>query len=527
MKKRFFIRKNDLLLYICAMSNISPNTPVIIGVAQFTQREQAGHAPLEPLRMIEKTVYEACQDTQAQNILTQIDSIFVTNIFGYQYADAPTQLAEILQITDQIKVKSFSNIGGNMPQSTVNRVCKDLEAGKLKAAILVGAEANYSLAKYMKSGVKPDWTPQKTPQYIDGENKLGTTDLENNYELFLLTNAYPIFETALRKRLGHTPAEHAAYLGELYAPFSKIASKNPFAWQQNAFSAAEIQTPSPENRTIAYPYTKRMCANNQVDEAATLILTTQAMAEAWGVPQNKIVYPVGGADLHDIWDFACRPDVTQSEAIAHCTKIALTQANLVLTDIQAFDLYSCFPVAVQIAREAIGILPQDTRPITLTGGLSYFGGAWNNYSMHAIAQAVQNIRQKPQNILLNALGWYITKHAIGIYSHVPTGKGWSDASKETHLADLQAEINAKALPAPIEKANGFFDIIGYTLLYDRDGTPKKGIALVGAGKERAWIFIEGDANTLAQLENTEWVGKSVQVQYDEKRKRNIVFLDSI
>ncbi len=506
------------------MDKISPQTPVIIGVAQFTQHWQEGQMPLEPLRMIEKAVCQACEDTAAKDVLAQIDGIFVTNIFGYQYADAPTQLAEMLSIPD-VKVKEFSSIGGNTPQATVNRVCHDLQAGKLKMALLVGGEANYSLAKLMKSGAKTDWTPQKAPQYISGENKLGTTNLENNYELFLLTNAYPIFETALRHQIGNSPAEHHAHLGRLYAPFAKIAEKNTFAWQQTAYSPEEITTASPENRTIAYPYTKRMCANNQVDQAAALILTTQAVADELQIPQAKRVYPTGGADLNDIWDFACRPDLTQSEAIAHCTKITLEQAKLKLTDIQAFDLYSCFPVAVQVAQKEVGILPTDTRTMTITGGLAYFGGAWNNYAMHAIAQAVVNIREKPQHILLNALGWYITKHAIGIYSPLPTGKGWIDAEKEALLLRLQVEINEKALPAPIEVANGAFTILGYTVSYDRDGVPKKGIALGKIGKDRAWAFIEGSRQALTNLETSEWVGKTLHVQFDERRKRNVITIE--
>lgn len=511
------------------MKNIAPNTPVIICAGQYTQHWQEGKMPLEPLRLIAQTFLQASQTlpTAQERLLETIDSVFITNIFGYQYADAPTQLSEMLGLQG-VKVKEFSTLGGNTPQSTVNRVCRELEAGKLRMALLAGGEANYSLAKMMKNGIKSDWTPQKSPQYISGENKLGSTDLENNYELFLLTNAYPIFETALRHKLRNSPTEHQAHLGKLYAPFSEVAKQNPFAWQQTAFSAEEIYTPSPDNRYIAYPYTKRMCANNQVDQVACLLLTTQATADELQVPQALRVYPVGGADLHDIWDFACRPDVAHSEAIGVCAQVALEQASLTLADIDAFDLYSCFPVAVQAGKDAIGILPTDTRPPTITGGLAYFGGAWNNYSMHAIVQAVENIRRKPQNILLNALGWYITKHAVGIYSSLPTAEPtWNDANRSQFLEKAQQNINEKALPAPVERVEGLFEIVGYTLLYDRDGSPKKGVALVQAGKTRAWTFIEGEKEALLRLETEEWVGKQVAVQFDEKRKRNFAVVQAI
>lgn len=489
--------------------------PVIICAGQYTQRWEDGKMPLEPLELIKKVFVE--KTNTITNIASQIDSVFVTNIFGYQYADAPTQLCEMLGF-ENVKIKEFSPLGGNNPQHNVNRVCEMIEAGKVSMALLAGAEANYSLAKMMKSGIKSTWTPQKTPQYISGENRLGTTDLENNYELFLLTNAYPIFETALRHKLGHSPLEHQTYLGELYAPFSEVASKNPHAWQQTTFTPTEIYTPSPENRYIAYPYTKRMCANNQVDQAAMLILTTEAIADDLQIPQNQRVYPIGGADCHDIWDFACRPDITQSPAIRKAGKEALERANLKLEEIDAFDLYACFPVAVQVAKEALGILPTDTRPITITGGLAYFGGAWNNYSMHAIVQAVENIRQTPQNILITALGWYMTKHSVGIYSSKPQPN-----RDKFQVGRVGEEGALEALPAPIEKAEGKFEVLGYTLIYERDGSPKRGIALGRVGEGRAWAFIEGEKENLYRLEAEEWVGKVLDVSYDEKRKRNLIF----
>ncbi len=496
------------------------NTPVIIAVGQFTQRTIQGEMPLEPLRMIEKIFLE--KTNAIPNITNYIDGVFISNIFGYQYADAPAQLCEMLGLKN-VKIKEFSPLGGNTPQHNVNRIAQDLKAGKLQMALLAGAEANYSLAQMMKAGIKPHWTPQKTPTYISGENKIGTTDLENQYDLFLLTNAYPIFETALRHKLKHTPTAHQKHLGDLYAPFSEVAAQNIHAWQQTPYTAEQIITPTPENRYIAYPYTKRLCANNQVDQACFLLLTTEAVADELQIPAQGRVYPRGGADLHDVWDFASRPDITASQAIREAGKVALAQAELTLEDIDAFDLYSCFPVAVQVAKEALGILPTDTRPCTLTGGLAYFGGAWNNYSMHAIAQAVENIQQKPQNILIHALGWYLTKHAIGIYS-AEKGRGGEPKDLKDLLEKLQVQINQTALPAPIAQAVGKFQIIGYTLVYERDGAPKRGIALGRVGEERAWAFIEGSPENLKRLETEEWVGKVLEVEYDEARKRNIVVL---
>ena len=65
---------------------------------------------------------------------------------------------------------------------------------------------------------------------------------------------------------------------------------------------------------------------------------------------------------------------------------------MLLDDIGALDLYSCFPSAVQIACDEMGIDPDDKRGLTVTGGLPYFGGPGNNYVTHSIAEMMNTVR---------------------------------------------------------------------------------------------------------------------------------------
>lgn len=67
------------------------------------------------------------------------------------------------------------------------------------------------------------------------------------------------------------------------------------------------------------------------------------------------------------------------------TGVALRQAGLSLPQIDLLDLYSCFPSAVQVAQRELGLSQDDPRPLTVTGGLPFNGGPFNNYVMHAIA----------------------------------------------------------------------------------------------------------------------------------------------
>ncbi|NED69845.1 acetyl-CoA acetyltransferase, partial [Streptomyces sp. SID10244] len=67
---------------------------------------------------------------------------------------------------------------------------------------------------------------------------------------------------------------------------------------------------------------------------------------------------------------------------------ALDVAEIGLDDVSFVDIYSCFPIAVSNVIDPLGITGDDARGLTLTGGLPFFGGPGNNYSLHAIAEAV-------------------------------------------------------------------------------------------------------------------------------------------
>src|SRR6185436_16213361 len=100
-----------------------------------------------------------------------------------------------------------------------------------------------------------------------------------------------------------------------------------------------------------------------------------------------------------------------------------------------------------IARDMLGIAEDDPRPLTVTGGLPYFGGPGNNYSMHGIASMCDRLRAAPGTTgLVTALGWYVTKHAIGVYGTTPPSTPWTAVNGTS----LQNAIDAEPHPALVE-----------------------------------------------------------------------------
>ena len=66
---------------------------------------------------------------------------------------------------------------------------------------------------------------------------------------------------------------------------------------------------------IAYPYTKLLTANMQVDQGAALIMCSVAAAQSAGIARDRWVFPLSGADADDHWFLSHRADFHSSPAI--------------------------------------------------------------------------------------------------------------------------------------------------------------------------------------------------------------------
>ncbi len=493
------------------------HTPILAGVSQYTQRKNV-ERPLDPLSLMARVCGEAVGDAGVSGITGIIDTLSVVNLFQWPYRDAPGMLCEKLGIHP--KERSYLPIGGNTPQLLVNRACRALASGKARAVLITGAEAIYSIRRALKGEIALDWPESSTPERVDGVEVPGASDIEAAYDLFFPSVMYPLFETAIRAASGRSPDEHRQYMGRLWEKLSLVASGNPHAWIQKRLSASGIAEVTPENRYINYPYTKCMNANINVDQAAAVLLTTSENAERLGIDPEKWVYPIGGADFNDIWNVTRRPMLDSSPAIRNASRLALGQAGLELDDIDLFDLYSCFPSAVEIAMKEIGISDDDPRPLSLTGGLAFFGGPGNNYSLHAIASAVDAVRQdRSRKVMVTANGWYITKHSVGIYGGGPSSAGW----KERDDSAVQRQIDAHALPEPVEKASGALRTEAYVIRHGSRGEPVSG-TVVGrlSDGSRALADIDADAAALLGMEKDELVGAVGGVVFSRKTGRNLI-----
>jgi len=493
--------------------------PVLISGAQYTHRKSIKER-LDPLTLMVKSAKKALDINNSENLKELIDALYMVNINSWSYQDAPGELSEILGIDPDKKI--YLSDGGNTPQMLVNRAARRIYDGKKKCILILGGEASYSVYQAKKGRIKLSWSKKEEPDYMEGQIWHGTNKFENKYNLIIPPYSYALFETAYRAAMELNIKEHRNQMGILFENFSKIAAQNPYAWTQESYTKEEIITPSHNNRMICYPYTKRMCSNMFVDQSAAVLMINDEIAKELEIPNHKWVYLIGASDFQNIFDITRRPKLYVSPAAKIGSNMALKQAGLKLDDIDIFDIYSCFPSIVEIISKEIGLKQNEDRPLTLTGGLPFFGGSWSNYSLHAVARAVEKIQEHPNlTIMVIANGGYNTKQSFGIYGKKPPKLGFDELNTEK----FQEIILNEELAEPIKMAKGIIKILAYTLIYERDGAIKYGIAIGKVNtKEHTIAIIKGPDEELSKLERIEFVGEQYPINYDEELGKNIINL---
>ncbi|MCB1703789.1 MAG: acetyl-CoA acetyltransferase [Halioglobus sp.] len=493
------------------------NTPILVGTGQQTwHQSDAGRTPVDALHEVGAS---AIADTRCARITGAIDALAMVRFIadttpgiGALFPRNPgAALAQRLGID---KPAIFQGtIGGNTPQYLVNHFAGKLARGEHSAVLLAGAELLATLFSVLRSGEDISaWADAGTEPPTLGVEREGHTAAELAHGLYEPINTYPLFENSLCHHLGGSREHHIAEIAELCSHMSRVAADNPLAWRPEFQTAQRIRTVEKRNRYIGYPYTRAMNPVLEVDMAAAVIMTTAGKARELGIDESRWIYLHAGADVNDIWYVSERPTLHSSAAVKLAWQTVSAQAGIRLDEISHFDIYSCFPSAVRVACREIGLDPLDSRGVTVTGGLPFFGGPGNNYSLHAIAQMVDTLRNGAGGHgLVTANGMYLTKHSLGIYSTLPPARGWQD----TDNAALQRQVDAAPRMTIAADPSGDATIETYTVSFGREG-PQRGIVIARSDAgERIVANTRADEATLQQLMSADPIGHRGRVRVED------------
>ncbi|MDP2213073.1 acetyl-CoA acetyltransferase [Phenylobacterium sp.] len=507
-------------------------TPVLIGAGQFTYRGEPQSSP-PPTQLLKIAALAAAQDAGlSEAALGGIDSLAVVGFTvdapgggrpTPHSANPPASLARVLGASPDWAV--YSHMGGNSPQQLINVLCERVSRGETRLGLVVGCEFLGSATKRLTRGLGfDDWNEDVDldPPARIGDPRPGVTPYEARHGLGRPINTYPLFENALRARDGRSIPDHQKRLGELFAPFTEVAARNRDAWFPIARTAEELITVTERNRMVGFPYTKYLNAIMDVDQSAGVLVASLAKARELGVPEENLVYLHGCADAADLWYPLDRQNFHSSPAMRLTGARALEMAGVSLDQIGVIDLYSCFPVAVEIGAEALGLALDDPRGVTVTGGLPYAGGPGNNYAMHSIAVMMQRLREARDTYgLVTANGWFLTKQSTGIYSC----RAPETPFERQDPGVIQRQIDALPHPVVTETPQGRAVIETYTVVHGREGY-MMGIVVGRDEADRRFVaHTPTDPGVLHSLEAAESVGRTGSVGPAPEGQRNLFVPD--
>ncbi|MEP1123740.1 MAG: acetyl-CoA acetyltransferase [Ilumatobacter sp.] len=484
---------------------INPRTPVLVAVGELTNRSDA---IVDPIDLAAEAVRLAFADAVAP-VADRIDTVASPGTLLMRRDNPAHRIAEAVGLRPGRRISC--PVGGNTPQYLVGQLGAEIMARTCDVALIVGAEAGQSARRTRRTGDLPPADPIDGVDTALGDDRPGLSPAENAAGLHFPHQVYPLFESAMAARAGHTLDEHRVWLGRLMAPFTAEAARHPDqAWFPAERTPSELSDVTPENRLINEPYTKLLNSILTVDMAAAFVLMAAEVAEELGIPRDRWVFSWATATCNDVYFPVQRPDLASSAGIRAAGTAVLEASGIGIDDVRWFDFYSCFPAAVEAAIDAFELDPFDERGFTVTGGLPYHGGPGNNYVSHSIVEMARRCRAEPDAIgMISGLGWYITKHSLGIWSGTPPPNRWVDSD----MTEQQAAIDATALDVvDASDATGTATIDAYTVMHDREEGPTSVPVFARTADGRRVVARSDDRAVARAMSGGMFVGQTIDLK---------------
>lgn len=481
-------------------AHVPSNTPVLVGIGVVTQRVEDPARALDPLAMMIEATRAAGADAGAPGLLGALGRILVPR-GRWSYGDPARAIARAVGAASAETVLSTVGV---LQQTLLGNVCNAIAGGEIDVALVAGGDAGYRILRSRITGQEvPSPDPGGTPDVLLAPKEELRHEAEIRAGLRMPVGLYAMMESAFRARRGLSVDGHRDQIAALYSRFSAIAAENPAAWTREQFASEAIRAASERNPMQAFPYTKLHCSSWNVDQAAALLFCSACTAEAMGVPRDRWVYPWASTESNHMVPVCARPELDACPGARIAGKAALEPFGLAVDAVDMIELYSCFPIAVEAYAAELGI--DITRDLTVTGGMSFAGGPYNNYVLQSTARMAQLLRAgRGRTGLVSSVSGTLTKQGFGLWSSQAPSTGF-------RFADLTEEV-ARAMPARAVAldAQGRGRVAGFTVLHDR-GKPPFGVAIVDLEAGQRAVATTDDPALVAEMGGAELCGAAVAV----------------
>lgn len=476
---------------------VDPRTPVLVGVG-ISRRSD------EPYRLMEEAVVAAAADAGAPGLLGAIDRIAVPQGL-WSYPD-PARL--VAAAVGAASARTHLGEIGVSQQTLVSQALRAVLAGASDVAVVVGGEARAWAKQAEAAGGRAEETGQDgvTPDVVHPREPDFIAAPEVAAGLVAPVQQYAIIENALAHAEGWSPGRHRRQVAELWARFNRVATANPDAAFGSPRSAADIATPGPGNRPLAFPYNKWHASQWTVDQAAALLLCSAEVARRHGVPTDRWLFPLVGVDADHAVSLSNRRFLHRWPAMGVLGRAAEERLGRPLAEAELLEVYSCFPSAVQVQQRELG-LELDSTP-TVTGGMPFAGGPLNNFTYQATAAMAARLREAPDAIgVVTTVCGLLTKPGLAVWSATPDGR--------PPLVDDLAAVAAEATPTVpvVAEPDGPATVASYTVTYDGEDPARVVVVADLAGDDPArCVAVAEDRGLAARAVVEDLIGTPVRVR---------------
>lgn len=291
---------------------LDPRTPVLVGVGALTERPDDPAQACEPLEGMARAVEAAARDAGSKALLEKIDSIWTPRGF-WAYSDPGRLLAARFGAD---RARTVVAEVGILQTTILGRAAAAIAAGRSEVAVIVGGEARDRETRLRRQGLEAQRTEQSDsePDEILRPHAEIMGRVEIELGLVTPTIQYAMIDNALRFHEDQSLADHRAELAALWGDFNRVAVANPRAWNREPRTGEEIVTPSDDNRLLAFPYTKSLVSQWNVNQSGALVLCSLERARALGLDPKRFVYPLCVVDSEHMVTLSERAEMHRAPA---------------------------------------------------------------------------------------------------------------------------------------------------------------------------------------------------------------------
>ena len=476
------------------------NRPVVVGLGTIQQKGNYNQLD-EALILMDKAFKKAIVDCTNNDITKYINEVRVPKGF-WRYRDPGKWVAENNKIKS---VKTTVTKVGMLQQNLINTACDKIQNGEINASLILGGESRFKILRSSIENKEYIETPLNTnPDIYDKSAEKLQLDIEEKELGSMAVGYYAILESAFRFMLQNNHDDHSNYLSEIYSGYSKIAAINKDGWIEQSLDKKVIKTESKKNLRQAFPYNKYHCTSWNVNQACAIIICSEDIADKLNIPSDKRVYPLASSENNHMISTLQRPNLIEPVGMHLAAKFIMDICNENNLIPNLYDLYSCFPVAVQMFAKSLKL--NDIKDKTVTGAMPFAGGPLNSYVLHSTAKLIEKLRENNGVGIVTGVSGMMTKQSYALWSKNPCiDFRYEDCTKKASEIELPVKLS--------DKKNGSGKIIGYTILI-KDNT-NKAIIFVDTDDKKRKLITSTNKNIIKEMQNTEWVGKRINFRDDQ------------